>query len=263
MTIEGARSFQTPDAYNRGVGRYSPELARRLVALSGIRHGQRALDIGCGTGILTAELASILGAENVSGVDPSEPFLSACRARVPGADIREGSAEHLPFDDNNFDAVLAQLVINYMSDVHGGLREMRRVARPGAVVAGCVWDYASGMTMLRAFWDAAVECRSPDAASLDQGVATKYATPDELTDLWEGAGLKDVQTGPLDVGADYESFEDLWAPFEAGVGPSGSYYMSLSYDLRECIRQQVFRRLGSPRSPFHLTARAWCVRGLV
>jgi len=93
----------------------------------------------------------------VGATDPSEPFVEACRARLPGIDVVVGAAEALPLGDGTFDATLSQLVVNFMSDAEAGVREMGRVTRPGGVVASCVWDYAGEMTLLRAFWDAARE----------------------------------------------------------------------------------------------------------
>lgn len=145
------------DAYDRHVGRYGPELARELVRVSDVRAGQRALDVGCGTGALTAELAKTLGEPNVAGVDPSECFVEACRARVPRADVRVGTAEELPWGNAEFDVVLAQLVVDGLNDARRGAAEMRRVARPGGVLSAAVWDFEKGMTLLRAVWNAALE----------------------------------------------------------------------------------------------------------
>jgi ubiquinone/menaquinone biosynthesis C-methylase UbiE len=117
----------------------------------------RALGVGCGPGALTAALVERLGTASVCGADPSEPFAEACRARLPGVEVVVAAAETLPFGDCRFDAVLSQLVVNFMGDAEAGVREMARVTRPGGVVASCLWDYAGEMTLLRAFWNAARE----------------------------------------------------------------------------------------------------------
>jgi len=123
------------EAYDRLVGRYSPALARELIRFAGVGEGMRALDVGCGPGALTAELAARLGAERVAAVEPSPPFAEACRRRVPGARVQVGAAEALPFADGEFDAALAQLVVHFMDDPVAGLREAGRVTRDGGVVA--------------------------------------------------------------------------------------------------------------------------------
>src|SRR5207248_1765945 len=83
---------------------YGAELAREMVRVTGVRAGQRALDVGCGTGALTVMLAEVLGAGNVAAIDPSERFVAACRDRAPGADLRVGLGEGLPWSDAQVDA---------------------------------------------------------------------------------------------------------------------------------------------------------------
>lgn len=261
MDDDGALSFRTaPAAYDSHVGRYGAELARGLIGLAGVAANDEVLDVGCGTGLLTAELASVVVPANLAALDPSEPFAAACRRRVPGADVRVGRAEQIPFDQASFDAVLTQLVVNFMSDPETGVREMRRVARPGGVIAGCVWDYAGEMTLLRTFWDAA---RTVDPASsrLDEGVIMPYCDRTELSDLWVRAGLRDVEVAALRPSARYPDFDGLWQPFLAGVAPSGAYATSLDDTGRAALRDELFRRLGSPTGPFVLSARAWAVVG--
>ena len=126
------------------MGRYSVGLTAQLADLAGVTAGRRALDVGCGPGALTRELVARLGSDRVAAADPSEPFVAAARERNPGVDVRLAAAEALPFDDDAFDAALAQLVVHFMKDPVAGLREMARVTRPGGVVAACVWDHAGG-----------------------------------------------------------------------------------------------------------------------
>ena len=261
--MPGAATFRAPaDVYDRHVGRYGPPLAAGLIAFAGVEPGMRALDVGCGPGALTAALAERLGAANVSGADPSEPFAEACRARVPGAEVVVAIAEALPFADRAFDAALSQLVVNFMRDPEAGVREMARVTRPGGVVASCVWDYAGEMTLLRAFWDAAREVDPERAAVADEGTVMRWCADGELAELWRDAGLQDVRFGPLVVRAGYADFEDLWSPLPTGVAPSGAFCRSLDDDRRAALHRAYRRRLGVGDGPFELTARAWAVTGV-
>jgi hypothetical protein len=157
-----------------------------------------------------------------------------------------------------FDAVLSQLVVNFMTDAETGVRAMRAAARPGGLVASCVWDYAEGMTLLRVFWDAA---RDVDPDAPDEALTMRWSTPDALCGLWETCGLTDVETRPLVVRAGYESFDDLWEPFTRGVGPAGAYCAAAGPGRRSALQAACSRRLGSPSGPFELRARAWFVRG--
>jgi SAM-dependent methyltransferase len=248
------------EAYDQHVGRYGAQLAAGLIEVAGVRRGQRALDVGCGPGPLTSALAEALGAENVAAVDPSEPFVEACRTRVPGAEVRVGVGERLPFADGSFDAVLAQLVVQLMDDRDAGVREMARVAVPGGTVAACVWD-SRRMPLLRSFWDAALEAAPERAAAIDDGRRVGYETPEELGALFAHCGLADVATGELLVHAEYASFDDLWRPFTAGVGHSGACFASLDGNGQAALAADAYRRLGSPDGSFQLTARAWWARG--
>jgi SAM-dependent methyltransferase len=254
--------FQAPaDVYDRFVGRYGSALAAELIRVAGVERGQRALDVGCGPGALTRALVARLGSAAVAAIDPSPPFAAACRERAPGAEVRDGAAEALPWPDGTFDAVLSQLVVNFLADPERGVGEMRRVARPGGVVAACVWDYAGGMTLLRRFWDAALRVDPDGAATRDEGRVMRFCTLDELRGLW--AGFADVAGGELTVSADYDGFDDLWEPLEHGVGPAGAYAASLDPPEREALREELRRLLGSPGGPFTLSARAWWVTGRV
>jgi ubiquinone/menaquinone biosynthesis C-methylase UbiE len=152
-----------PGAYDRYMGRYSLLLAPQLAYLAGVSEGQRVLDVGCGPGALTAELVKRLGAGAVSAVDPSGPFVAAVEERHPGVDVRRAAAEQLPFQDAEFDATLAQLVVLLMEDPAAGVAEMVRVTRKRGVVAASVWDYAGGRGPVSMLWDAASEL-DPDVA---------------------------------------------------------------------------------------------------
>jgi SAM-dependent methyltransferase len=259
---EGAATFRAAtDMYGRYVGRYSSSLAAALIEVAGVEPGARVLDVGCGPGGLATALAAVVGMENVAAVDPSQPFVSLCRARLPSADVRVAAAEELPFDDDSFDAALAQLVVNFMDDAERGVGEMKRVVKPGGRVAACTWDYRDGMTLLRAFWDAAHEVAPEPAAKADQGSRMRYLTLEDLTGLWRRVGLEDVEGGELSVRAHYDDFDDLWSPFPTGIGPAGAFCASLGPEAQERLRAAMSRRLGNPEGSFELTARAWYAVG--
>lgn len=258
----GVATFRaSADAYDRHIGRYGPALAAALIPAAGVERGHRVVDVGCGTGALTRALAELLGRDHVAAIDPSESFAAACASRLPEVRVEVGVAESLPFGDDSFDAALSQMVVNFMTDARQGVREMRRVTRPGGTVASAVWDYKEGMTILRRFWDAAVELDIA-AVSRDED-RMPYCRPDELERLWRAAGMESVTTSELVVEAAYESFDDLWQPVEAGVGPSGAYAATLQPDRRARLRDELRRRLEIGEGPFKLPARAWCVVGSV
>jgi SAM-dependent methyltransferase len=244
------------DAYEAFMGRYSRGLSPQMADLAGVTRGQRALDVGCGPGILTEELVARLGAEAVAAVDPSESFVGAARERLPDVEVHRAAAEDLPFDDRRFDVALAQLVVHFMTDPVRGIGEMKRVTRPGGVVAACVWDLAGGHAPLSAFWTAARE--------LDPGVDDESQMPGaragHLVELFEAAGLADVQPATLTVSLEHASFDDWWDPYTGGVGPAGGYVARLDEEHRVALRERCRDLL--PEAPFTLTSRAWAARGI-
>jgi SAM-dependent methyltransferase len=255
MTVEFTAAA---DKYDRFMGRYTKTLAPELANATAITSGMRVLDVGCGPGGLTAVLADRAGEENVAAIDPAPQFAGACQERHPQADVRVGVAEELPWDGDAFDAALCSLVIAFMKDPEQGLREMRRVTRPGGTVAACMWDLpGGGMTMLATFWRA-VRTVVPDAAGEQSrpGVAEG-----DLGERFRRAGLEDVVDGALRASADYTDFDDFWEPFTWAVGPAGQYLMSMPEEQRAQVREGC--RAALPSGPFTLSARAWFARGTV
>jgi len=244
-------------AYDRFVGRYSPQLAAALCDFAGIENGRRALDVGAGPGALTAELSRRVGAANVVAVEPSEPFAHACRARVPGVEVVEAGAEAIPLPNDAFDATLSQLVLNFLPDARPALREMSRVTRAGGVIAACVWDYSGEMEMLRAFWDEAIAL-DPDAPDERHMPLSRRG---DLVRAWREQGLDPVEDTSLAIEQSFASFDDYWQPFLLGQGPAGVYATSLPEPRRDALRSRLCTRRGY--GGFTLTARAWAVRGIV
>src|SRR5438552_7689535 len=239
------------------MGRYSVPLAPQLADFARIAAGRRVLDVGCGTGALTAELVRRVGADAVSAVDPSEPFVTAARERHPGVEVLRATAEQLPYAGDSFDAALAQLVVHFMADPVRGLREMARVTRKHGVVAACVWDHAGRQGPLSVFWEAALEL---DGHVEDESHRAG-AREGHLAQLFREAGLHGVEEGVLSIDVEHPSFEEWWEPFTLGVGPAGDYAAGLEARRQAQLRERCRELL--PAAPFVLTARAWAARGLV
>ena len=243
----------SPEAYARFMGRYAEPLAEVFVAFARVGTDDRVLDVGCGPGALTAHLLSV-GAE-VAAIDPSPPFIEAIRARFPDIDARLGTAEEMPYDTAAFDAALAQLVVHFMTDPVVAVRQMARVTRRGGVIAACVWDGSTGA--LAPFWDA-VHVIDPEA---EDEALLSGARMGHLTELFEAAGLRDVEEVPIAVEVVHPTFVEWWEPYTYGVGPAGDYVKRLDDDRRAGLESMARERLGS--GPFTVTANAWAARGTV
>jgi SAM-dependent methyltransferase len=242
------------EAYDRFMGRYSVPLGPVFADFAGVADGQRVVDVGCGPGALTAELVSRVGAGSVAAVDPSESFVAALRERHPEVDAHRASAEDLPFQDDAFDTSLAQLVVLFMADPVGGLREMARVTKPGGTVAASVWDHGGGNGPLSPYWQAVRELDS-DVEDESQLAGVNEG---DLSRLFREAGLHDVEELALSVSVEHPTFEDWWEPYTLGVGPAGAYMVGLDDEQREQLRGRCAALL--PEPPFVITAQAWAAR---
>lgn len=248
----------TPEAYARFMGQYSLPLAAKFLDVIDPQPGQRALDVGCGTGIVTAELVERLGPEAVAAIEPSAPFVAAVRKNLPWVDLRQGHAEELPFDDDTFDLAVAQLVVHFMADRVRGVAEMARVVRPGGVVAAAVWDVYGGGSPLTTFWEAA---HAIDPRAMADSSLPSSADDGDLVRIFEDAGLRPDPPVTLTVHRWFDSFDDWWEPFLLGVGPAGDYVAGLDEAQRAELAAGCQGIL--PEPPFDIRGLAWVVRAFV
>jgi SAM-dependent methyltransferase len=224
--------------------------------------GQRWLDIGCGTGALAAAIMQHAAPSTVTGVDPSEGFLATARRQLPPqVSLHRAAADALPLADGAFDATVSALVLNFVPDVSGALREMARVCASGGVVAACVWDYAQAMGMIRAYWDAAAQLGQL-APGQDEGDRFPLCRPEALAGAFTAAGLRDVAVAAIDIETTFADFDDFWQPFLGGQGPAPAHATSLPDTQRARLRELVRENL-APQADGRivLAARAWAVRG--
>ena len=265
----GERSFVgqqygDADGYDSYMGGWSAALAPLFVKFAAVGEPASVLDVGCGTGNLLAELAVALPRAALTGVDPSTTLLDKARQRPELARVTflEGTVEGLPFESGTFDCTLSLLVLQEFSDRLLAIREMRRVTRPGGIVAACQWDF-SRMPVINALVEAISAINPAAGGQLSGNSRPVFAGESELLEYWIEAGFKSASAGRINVTRTFARFNDLWLPLLAGSTPSTLTLAALPVQQRETVRQrmQLQFHVASPTAPLQVTAEALVVRG--
>jgi SAM-dependent methyltransferase len=258
-------NWADPDVYETFMARWSEHLAGQFLTRVNVPPGGRVLDVACGTGVLTRALAR--AGAHVIGVDASEGYLEGARLRRshPNIAYEHGDVRHMRFDNDVFDAAVSTLALDVIPEIEQVVAEMKRVTRPGGVVASAVTQFLGGMPA----WDLVINTGAvleTDFAKLRSMRAGRQVFwPDGQAALWRKIGLTDVTEVSVVVDCEYASFADYWATFTDGPGSVTGILMSLSDDARSSIEQHVRAGylLGSPDGPRSFPMMFRVVRGLV
>jgi SAM-dependent methyltransferase len=179
--------------------------------------GTRLFDAGCGAGLL-ALLASLRGAR-VTGLDASADLLAIARERLPGAELREGELEALPFADASFDAVTAVNSLFYAADMAAAMRELSRVVRPGGRVVVTTWGPPERCEILTAAMPAIGPLMPPPPPGVPPQHPGALSEPGALAAVLERAELHCVEEGDVACPFVFPSAEAAWRGF-ASAGPN-------------------------------------------
>jgi SAM-dependent methyltransferase len=252
------------DFYEPYVGRWSRIVAQEFIRWLALPEEGQWLDVGCGTGALCQAILDLANPQKVRGIDRSEGFIEYARSRLsdPRAAFETGDAQALPVDSGTYDAVVSGLVLNFVPQPSQMVAEMARAVRKGGSIALYVWDYAGKMQLMRHFWNAATAL-DPAAHDLDEGRRFPICNPNLLAELFQNAGLSQVEVRPIDISTDFKDFDDYWSPFLGGQAPAPRYAMSLSEERRAQLRERIYNSLPfALDGSIPLVARAWAIRGV-
>jgi SAM-dependent methyltransferase len=252
-------------AYDRFMGRWSRQLALKLVAWLNIKPEANWLEIGCGTGSFTRAILENARPRSVTACDTAKDFVTYCAENLSAcSDLRVVATPDgvLPARKGGYDAVVSSLVLNFLPEPIQALRQMREACAMEGWVAACVWDYSDGMEFLRLFWDAAVAL-DPDAAKLHEGCRFPICNPDALRRAFTAADLDAIAVDSLTIPTVFASFEEYWSSFLDSPGPAPSYVSSLSQEARQRLADRLRSEVGSAADgSIGLQARAWTVKGM-
>lgn len=255
------------DGYNLQMGRWSRRLAVRFLEFAGCAADERILDVGCGTGSLSATVAERTQVRHVDGVDFSDVYTrhAAEHHTDPRLHFRVGDACALPFDDDSYDRALSLLMLHFVPEPARAISEMRRATRPGGVVAAAVWDAQGGVVINRMFFDTAAALNPEASVARTRNFNRPLTGPGQLTEAWRAAGFDDITDTVLTIQMEFANFDDYWAPYEGKDGPYAAYVSTLDDAGRETLVAAL--RLaycgGRPDGPRSYNASAWAVRGVV
>lgn len=266
MTVSSTFTAADGDGYELVMGRWSRRLAGPFLDFVGTSNGETVLDVGCGTGCLAFALTERCQVKQVRGVDFSPPYIEHAtrHSRDPRIAFEVGDACALPLPDHSFDRVLSLLMLHFVPSAERAIAEMRRVARPGAVVGAAVWDARGGFVANRLFFDTAAVLDPKASERRARNYTRPMTRPGELTNAWRNAGFTDIVETTLSIRMEYESFDDFWAPYLGKEGPQAEYVATLGDAERARLREAV--RLayvdGEPDGPRSYAALAWAVKGI-
>ncbi len=266
MTISSTFKSADGNGYELQMGRWSRRLAEPFLEFVGTANDECVLDVGCGTGSLTFALLQRCRIKELQGIDFSRPYIEHA-ARLNNdtrVAFKIGDACAMDFPDRNFDRVLSLLVMQFIPSADRAIAEMRRVARPGAVVGAAVWDTRGGLVINRMFFDTAAML-DPKANIRRANHYTRPMTrPGELKNAWLAAGFKDVVETSLCIRMEFASFDDYWAPCDGKDGPLADYVTTLNVAdktrFRDALRLAYID--GEADGPRSYAAVAWAVKGV-
>lgn len=230
--------------YDQFTGRWSRLFVPLVLGAADVQAGDRVLDVSTGTGEAAVAILAVIGASGyVTGVDIAPAMLESARGRLKNHAFLPVAADGqaLAFPDGTFDAVVCQLGLQFFPDPGLGLKEFRRVLRGGGRAGICVISTPDRAPM----WGVLAEVLGrllPEQRPIVQ-LSFSLADPERIESLLIGAGFQEVRVERHTRESSFDTFDQYWAPIEAGIGSIPQIYLTLPDAARRAVREEVRTRL--------------------
>lgn len=255
-------NFDDGAAYENFMGRWSRQIGAVFLDWLSPPRDARWLDVGCGTGVFTQLVLDRCNPAQVTAVDPAPAQIDYVLKQplAKRAQFRVGDAMALPFADGGFEIVASALVMNFIPDRPRAVADMRRVTRPGGIVAAYVWDFTRagspnwpfGRTMR-------VLGYSPPRPPGEED-----STRERLSALFEAEKLTEIVTREIEVTTTFPSFEDFWRSQTPSFSPTGRALAAVPETELPKIKKAVRDVLKAPgEGPVTYAARANAIKSRV
>ena len=238
-------TFDASDDYERFMGRWSRAIGEKFLAWLDPPKDSRWLDVGCGTGAFSELILRRCAPKSLTGIDPSPAQIEYARKLLPNATFQVADSIEVPYGENEFDIVASALVIHFIPDRAKAFAEMRRVLRPGGLVAGYTWkrtattDFAPYMPMLRGVESVGGEAlRSPVVPEGSAG---------GMQATLAAAGYDAIAVTEIEVSQSFRGFEEYWEVQTLPFSPPGKSVARLDDSQRARLRD--FMRETLPTAP--------------
>lgn len=233
--------FDAAEDYERFMGGWSRVIGEKFLAWVDPPKGARWLDVGCGTGVFTELILKHGAPQSVSAVDPSPQQIAFARQKNMSATFHVGDALSLPFDDEQFDVVASALVFHFLPDRAKAFAEMRRVLRPGGVMAGYTWQRSEKIE--RAPYAPMIAGVQHVGGEAKRSPLVPEALPDGLRAGLEAAGYEDIATTSIEASKSFRDFEDYWEAQTLPFSPPGQAVAQLDAEQRGRLRAHLIATL--------------------